>query len=168
MVDVAKEANVARSTVYMYYKTRDEVIRNALLQSAYSFGERMIEYQAQFETPEERLIETFVFGVNELPKEPFLQMVSGSALSGMVREHTLTTPEGLNIGAALIASILNKENTPLAELQEMADLMIRLGLSLITMQSPTIKSDDDLRGFVARRILPALGLSTPSEYDGLK
>ncbi len=164
MADLAKEAEVARSTVYMYYKTRDEVIRDALLQSAVTFGERLITYQSQFETPQERLIETFVFGIDQLPKEPFLQMVSGSALFDMVSEHTLTTPEGLNIGAALIASILDKQESPQAELQEIAELVIRLGLSLITMESPSINNDDDLRGFVARRILPALGFEVPEQY----
>ncbi len=164
MADLAKEAKVARSTVYMYYNTRDEVIRDALLQSAVIFGEKLIAYQSQFFTPQERLIETFVFGINQLPKEPFLQMVSGSELFDMVSEHTLTTPEGLNIGAALIASILDKQGSPQAELEEIAELVIRVGLSLITMDSPSIHSDDDLRGFVARRILPALGFPVPEQY----
>lgn len=165
MADLAKAAKVARSTVYMYYKTRDEVIRAALLQSAYSFGEKLLQFQARFDTPQERLIETIVYAVNALPQEPFLAMISSSALSDMVREHTLTTPEGMNIGTALIAELLGRQQTSAEELHEMSEFIIRFVLSLITMDSPLINNDDDLRGYVARRLLPSLGLQVPEQYQ---
>ena len=43
MNDIAYEARLARSTVYSYYKSRDEVIKSALILSAYSFGEKLFE-----------------------------------------------------------------------------------------------------------------------------
>lgn len=164
MADLAKEANVVRSTIYMYFKTRDEVIRAALLQQAYSFGEKLFSHIAQFERPEEKMIEAVYFCAKSLPDEPFLTMISSSVLSDTVREHTLTTAEGMDIGSGIIASIIPTENMSQRELHEIAEYSIRFVLSLITMESPLIKTDEDLKGFIARRLLPAVKLNTPEIY----
>ena len=165
MADIAKEANVARSTVYMYYKNRDEVIRAALLESAYKFGEKLYSCMAPFTTPQDRVIETMVYGINILPNEPFLAMISSSALSDMVREHTLSDAKGMDIGTAILQELLDDDQIPSEELREMSHFVVRFTLSLITMESPDINNDDQLRGFIARRLLPSLGLSVPTEYQ---
>lgn len=164
MADLAKEANVVRSTIYMYFKTRDEVIRAALLQLAYGFGEKLFLHIAQFTQAEEKMVEAVYFCVKSLPDEPFLTMISSSVLSDMVREHTLTTAEGMDIGSGIIASIIPADDMTARELQEIAEHSIRFVLSLITMESPLIKTDEDLKGFIARRLLPAVGLATPKLY----
>lgn len=165
MADIAKEADVARSTVYMYFKNRDEVIRAALLQSAYTFGEKLLHQMEQFKTPEDRMIETVVFCVNNLPEEPFLAMVSSSVLSDMVREYTLTTEAGMDIGTAIMKEILQNPNMNKTELREIAEYAVRFVLSLITMESPLIKNDSDLKGYIARRLLPSVNLSVPAQYQ---
>lgn len=164
MADVAKEANVARSTVYMYFKTRDEVIRAALLQSAYSFGEKLFEHIQQYEIAAEKMIETVFYCAKALPNEPFLAMISSSVLSDMVREHTLTTEEGMDISTSIVASIIPADNLSQRELREIAEHAMRFVLSLITMESPLIKTDEDLKGFIARRLLPSVKLETPKQY----
>lgn len=163
--DIADEARVARSTVYNYYSNRDEVIRAALLQSAYGFGAKLMDYIMPFPTPEERLIEAVLYGLRILPDEPSLVLLSDSSLSQMVKEHSLTTPEGLDIGTALLKVILGEEKRSDADIEEMADASIRFLLSMVTMQSAKARSEDQLRGYVARRLLPALGLTIPEKFN---
>jgi len=164
MADIAKEADVARSTVYMYFKNRDEVIRAALLQSAYAFGEKLLNHMARFTKPEDRMVETVVFCVSTLPEEPFLAMVSSSVLSDMVREYTLTTEAGMDIGTAIMKEILQNPSINKAELREISEYAVRFVLSLITMESPLINNDADLRGYIARRLLPSVGLKVPASF----
>lgn len=162
--DIAYEAKVARSTVYSYYRNKDDVVRAALLWSAYSFGEKLFEYAFSFDSPEQRLIEAIVHALDILPNEPAMALISDSALSQMVHEHTLTTPEGLDIGTALIQMMLGEREYASGELEEISELAIRFVLSLLMVESPLKRSNDELRGFIARRLLPAIGLSTPEPY----
>ncbi len=162
--DIADEAHLARSTVYNYYSNRDEVIRAALLQSAYGFGAKLVEYIMQFQTAEERLIEAVLFGLRILPDEPSLVLLSDSSLSQMVKEHSLTTPEGLDIGTALLKVILGEEKRSDEEIEEMSEASIRFLLSMVTMQSAKARNEEQLRGYVARRLLPALGFQIPQQF----
>lgn len=162
--DIAYEAKVARSTVYKYYSNKDDVIRVALLHSAYDFGIRLVEYFLQYETPEDRLIEAIVYGLKKLPDEPSLMLLSDDALSHLVREHSLTTPQGLDMGSALLTLILDDREYSTAELMEMSETVIRFVISLATMSSPQQRNDDQMRGYIARRILPSLGLDVPEQY----
>lgn len=163
--DIAYEAQVARSTVYTYYKTRDEVVRAALLNSAQGFGMRLFEHICQFSTPQERVLEAIVFSLQLFPQEPALALLSDAALSNMVREHSLTAQGGMDIGSALFQVILGDDHRCREEIEEMSEFAIRFMLSLLIMESPRERDEEAIRGFVARRLLPALGLSVPSEYD---
>ena len=87
--DIAYEARVARSTVYSHYQNRDDVIRSALLLSAYAFGEKLFEHICRFTGSQQRVLETVVFSLSALPDEPSLALVSDTSPSQMVREHTL-------------------------------------------------------------------------------
>lgn len=165
--DIANEAKVARSTVYKYYSNRDDVIRAALLQSAYGFGTRMVEYILQFPKPEDRLIEAIIYGVRVLPDEPSLMLLSDNALSHLVREHSLTTPQGLDMGTAMLKIILGDEGRSIEEMEEMSEASIRFILSIVTMKSPHERSEEQLRGYVARRLLPALGMAIPERYNSV-
>jgi len=162
--DIAKEASVARSTLYNYYSTRDEVIRAALLQSAYAFGMKLFVHIQHLKQPEDKLIEAVMFSLQTLPDEPSLVLLSDSSLSKMVNEHSLTTPQGLDMGSALLKVILNEAKYAPDEFAEMSETCIRFVISLVTMSSPVERSEDQWRGYIARRILPALGLKTPEQY----
>lgn len=163
--DIAYEARVARSTVYSYYGNRDEVVKAGLLQSAYAFGEKLLDHLTQFESSAERAIEAIAYSLEVLPNEPYLALITDDTLSNMVREQSLTAPEGADIGAALFKVILHEENYPEAEMQEMFEFTFRFMLSLLTMETVWDRRGEELRGFVARRVLPSLGLSVPPQYD---
>lgn len=162
--DIANEAKVARSTVYKYYSNRDDVLRVALMQSAYGFGLRMLEHIMQFKTAEEKLIETVVYCMVTLPDEPSLMLLSDASLLHLVSEHSLTTPEGLDMGTAMMKTILGDKVGSLEELEEISEAAMRFMLSFVTMKSPKERTGDQLRGYVARRLLPAVGLEIPEQY----
>ena len=157
--DIAREAGVTRPTVYNYFKSRDDVVRFALLQSAYSFGEALLKHVGQFDGAALRLTEMMLYALERLPSEPYLALVTDTELAYMINAHTLTTPEGMAVAQSIFRVILQDHALADAELAEITEFVMRIGLSLLTMEGPEPRDREALRGFIERRVLPAIGLS---------
>ncbi|NRB36887.1 MAG: TetR/AcrR family transcriptional regulator [Pseudomonadales bacterium] len=162
--DIAKEAKVARSTVYSHYANKEEVVRFALLQSAYSFAEKMVMGLLDIPAGAERIIEAVSLCLRSLPDEPCLVLITDTTLTQMVNEHTLTTEAGFDINTQLFQFLVGEHDLTEAQVQEQAEFTIRTMFSLLMMLSPGERSDEELRGFVARWLLPALDLQIPEQY----
>ena len=156
--DIAKEAGVTRPTVYSYFSNRDEIIQQALLQSAYIFGAKAIKHLQKFETARERTVEAVVYSLKKLPKEPSLALLKNTDMSNIINNNGLSTPEGQLILRSLFQIILIEKSFDDNELDEIAEVTARFMLSLLTIKSPKKRNDKELRGFIERRLLPSLGL----------
>ena len=162
--DIAKEAGVARSTVYKYYSNKDEVVRMALLQSAYSFADKLFTHLTQFNSANVRIVEAVVFSLHSLPDEPCLALITDTTLLKMVNDHSLTSQEGFEINIALFRFLMQGETIDETRVDDMAEFTIRTMFSLMGMKSPSQRDDADLRLFIARWLLPALHLTIPDIY----
>ncbi len=69
------------------------------------------------------------------------------------------------MGTVLLGAIFQDDTFSLEELKEISEFSIRFLLSLLLLESPQERSVEELRGFIARRLLPAVGLEVPSQYD---
>lgn len=156
--DIAKEAGVTRPTVYSYFSNRDEIIQQALLQSAYLFGTKAIKHLQKFETAKERTVEAVVYSLKKLPKEPGLALLKNTDMSNIINNKGLSTPEGQLILRSLFQIILIEKSLNDDELDEIAEVTARFMLSLLTIKSPKKRNEKELRSFIERRLLPSLGL----------
>lgn len=156
--DIAKQAGVTRTTVYSYFESKDQVIRTALLQSGYAFAERLKQHIAAFKKPQSRLLESIIFAVEELPKEPYLTLITQANLSAFVNEDALNEPEAQQICLEIFRDIFRNEIISDTDLVEYTEFTTRLVLSLLTLKGPIERDSSELRGFLKRRLLPALGL----------
>ncbi len=156
--DIAKEAGVTRPTVYSYFSNRDEIIQQALLQSAYLFGVKAIKHLQKFETARERTIEAIVYSLKKLPQEPSLALLKNTDMADIINNNGLSTPEGQQILRSLFQVILIEKSFDDDELDEIAEVTTRFLLSLLTIKSPKKRSNKELRSFIERRLLPSLGL----------
>lgn len=163
--DIAKEAGVARSTVYSYYDNKDDVVSFALLLSGYSFVEKLFSHLDQFTTPAERIIEAVVYSLKALPDEPCLALVTDSTLSQMVNTQTLGSETGINISTEVYKLLTLEDSLNETVTSERAEFTIRSMFSLLNMQSPVQRSGDELYGFVARWLLPPLDIEIPAQYQ---
>lgn len=163
--DIAKEAKVARSTVYSYYSNKDEVVRLAILQSAYSFAEKVFNHLSQFEKACERIIEAVMFTLRSLPDEPCLELITDTTLSQMVNDYGLTNEAGFDINVSVFRFLMQDENMDDEVVSEMAEFTVRTMFSLLAMQSPSPRSDNEMRGFIARWLLPSLNMHIPEQYQ---
>ncbi len=156
--DIAQEAGVTRPTVYSYFGSRDDVVRYALMQSGITFSQELIRHVEKFSTPQERVIEATMFSLKRLPKEPALALLTESSLVSFFNTYALTSPESHQIRRGLFRQILGQADQPDDELDEVTEVATRFLLSLLTMQGNKKRNDKELRGFLERRLLPALGL----------
>ena len=157
--DIAQEAGLTRPTVYSCCPSRDDVVRHALLQSAYAFAEDAVRHIGKFDTARERLLEITLYGLKRLPKEPVLALIQESGLAGIMNTYALKTPEGNEIVRALFRVILKDMTFDNDELDEIVEVAMRFMISLLTLEGPKKRSDKEMRAFLERRMLPALGMS---------
>lgn len=156
--DIAREAGVTRPTVYSYFKTRDDVIRFALLQSAFGFAQKLFQHINGFHSPEGRFLESFLFALKHLPEEPYLELVTDAGLSSILKQHALNAPDGLQIARQLVQHIFLGQELAADDLNEITEIAMRLLLSLLMVEGPTSRTDEEMRDFLRRRLLPAVGL----------
>lgn len=154
--DIAKQAGVTRPTVYSYFANRNEVLTAALLQSAVSFGQRVLAHMNAYDDVSERYIETLLFAIDELPKEPYLAVITRSDLSSYVSQDALHNPQGWDILKMLYRQILRDLSLSDEALMEIAEFSTRVVLSLLMVEGPRKRDREQLRGFLQRRLLPAL------------
>lgn len=156
--DIAKEAGVTRPTVYSYFPNRHDVIRTALLHKGYSFAERTIDHMNRFDNTRDRVLETLLFALEELPKEPYLTLITQTDFSSQVNEDALSDPEGQAICLRLFAEMFKFDTPPDNDLIEITEFVTRLMLSLLMLKGPIHRNRDELKSFLQRRLLPALGI----------
>ncbi|TNF36492.1 MAG: TetR/AcrR family transcriptional regulator [Gammaproteobacteria bacterium] len=158
MNDIAREAGVTRPTVYNHFGNRDEVVQAALLQSGYGFAERVKTHVQRYGSAEERLVEALMFAYRQLPKEPYLELITKGNITQMVNETALTSAEGQAICLEIFASIIAGRPELEADLAEIIELSTRLLLSFLMIEGPIKRTDKQLRDLLTRRLLPALGM----------
>ena len=157
--DIAREAGVTRPTVYSYFSNRDEVVQFALLQSAYVFAQKLLRHIENYIQPEMRVIEAMMFSLKQLPKEPSLALMSDSGLAEILNENALRQAEGNEIRRGIFRLIFAGVEVDDSELDELTEVASRFLMSLLTMKSNKQRSEKEMRSFLCRRLLPALGLN---------
>lgn len=152
--DVASEAGVTRRTVYRYFADRDALISAALVRGVQDFADRARALMAEQIDPGEMLLAGLLYALRALPADPLL----GRLVAG---DETLLTeaafPAAQTVLAPTLAPLRDAAGWSDQELAECGELIMRLLLSLMASPLPG-RSEHELRGFLERRLLPALGL----------
>src|SRR5690606_22517740 len=155
------EAGVTRPTVYNHFPNRDAVVQTALLQSGHAFAERVKRHVRRFASAEERLVEALIYAYRQLPKEPYLALITKGNISQMVNETALTSAEGQAICVDIFLTVLAGRDELQADMAEIIEIAVRMLLSFLLIAGPARRSDAQLRALLRRRLLPALGMAWP-------
>lgn len=154
--DIASEAGVTRPTVYAYFEGRNELLHAAMLRAASDLVERLVEYVRGFDDPADQVVENLLFCLREVSSYPSLAL--------------LLVPTGLDLGSSSLMprglAIARRGLEPVVEtcpwlgeqIDEIAEVMVRFFLSLLTLHGPDDRNEAELRAFLHRRLVPAMGL----------
>jgi AcrR family transcriptional regulator len=162
--DIAAEAGVTRQTVYRYFPRLPDILAAVAIAGVEAFAERMERHLASFDSPAEVAVESVLFSLHTVPREPYLGLLL-EAGEADVFTGAVTSPLSFALGARIL------RNTPVDwaaagvttddDFQGLAEILMRLFLSFLQYPSTPALADDDLRAFVRRWIGPALVSRAP-------
>ncbi len=155
--DVAREAGVTRPTVYSYFANREEVIQAAMIHGGEGFGHKLLAHINRFSSHRERLLEAVLFAYQNVPNEPYLKLVQDAGLAHMINEQAITSVEGRAICRALFQEILQHDPKYQKDLDEITEVTTRFLLSLLLVEGAEKRNHKQMREFLERRLLPAIG-----------
>lgn len=157
--DVAAEVGVTRQTVYRYFPNLTDLLTAVAETGAADFVARMEAHLASVETPLDVFTESMLFSLREIPKDPrigILLEADDQSLFG----HGVTSAVGVELGSRILRNLsLDWSAFGIGddELDDLAELMMRLMVSFLQHPPATPRSPDELRAFVGRWLQPALG-----------
>jgi len=156
MSDIAKEAGISRPTLYKYFKNKEEVFFTAIDLEAHAFAESVVKHAQQFATIEDRIVETIIYVVEELPKEQNLSFVLNHELAGALRARAFSD-EATLVFSEMTALPLIEIRPDLADQgADISEIMARFAISMILFPGKYSTDYDGLRGLIKKRLLPGL------------
>lgn len=157
--DIASAAGVTKPTIYNYFENRDDLLHSALSRAGRALGERLIEHAQRYTTPADQVVEAVLFCLREIPNEPGIAVTSRSQGDAFGQRVALR-PTGLAIARHVLAELFEERLEPRVDLDEIAEILIRWMLSLLTLDGSVPRGEPELRALLHRRMIPGLGLGT--------
>lgn len=156
MADIATYAGISRPTLYKYFKSKQDILFAGIDREALTFAMSVADHARQFTTLEERVIETIVIVVNEMPQHPYLSLIFDQDMSGALRERAFSD-EATEVFAQITSRPLVEACPALADDEiEISEVMSRFALSMILFPGRYANDPEGLRQLIRKRILPGL------------
>jgi AcrR family transcriptional regulator len=149
--DVAGAAGVTRQTVYRYFDDVDDLFQSAAVLASGGFHERMRQRVLAYETLAERMVETLVLAIHEIPTDPHL-----SALVKSGDHFTISSALRLFfVQEEMIALAEGKLSLTERERDELSELLLRLLHSFLSDPGEP-RSEVELRAFLCHWLVPMI------------
>jgi AcrR family transcriptional regulator len=157
--DIAAEAGVTRQTVYRYFPRLPDILAAVAIAGVEAFAERMERHLAAFASPAEVAVESVVFSLRTVPREPYLGLLL-EAGEADVFTGAVTSTQSFALGARILRNVpvdwAAAGVTTDDDFHGLAEILMRLFLSLLQYPSAPAHTDDQVRALVRRWIGPAL------------
>ncbi|GAB2832479.1 TetR/AcrR family transcriptional regulator [Lentzea nigeriaca] len=157
--DVAAEAGVTRQTVYRYFPRLTDVLSAVAIAGAEEFAGRMERHLTSFRSPAEVAVESVVFGVRAVPREPYLGLLL-QAGEGDFFTDAVASVQWFTLGARILRNVpvdwAAAGVTTDDDFAGLAEVLMRLFLSFLQHPSTPAVTDDQMRALVRRWVGPAL------------
>jgi AcrR family transcriptional regulator len=161
MKEVSRAADVARSTLYRYFPSKDAVLV-AVIKREMEAANLVISKKLQhYEQPADIVVEGIVLALKEIPKRPLLKAVFASDEDVNARRVIWGSDIIVEFGEQLMEHVIQPAlEVGLLQSQVRPEIMVewvyRVLLSLLTLPSNWIKSDKELRATLHALLVPVL------------
>lgn len=158
--DVARQAKVSRSTVYRYFKNRDEILTGVVIHDALQISRMMMEQLGHIDCFGEFITEAILLSLREAPKSPAYQLLI-AAETKTINRLCISSQEF----AAMITDLLirnyeraqaNGELRDGIQLPHLVEWLARVLMSYLTTPSPLLQNEEDIRALLETFLLPAI------------
>jgi len=150
--NIASQAGVSRPTVYAHFEKLEDLIQEAISEGISVLIRSLEEYSAKFETPKERITQTFLHLLELSDRVDVRSKPMSFEVSASPRD--IIPPEAITAARGLLTKITEDdlETTDKTAADERAETIVRFFLSLAAF-----RREDDTRGYIERVVLPAIG-----------
>jgi AcrR family transcriptional regulator len=164
LVDVANELGVTRQTVYRYFPSVTDMLAAVSEAGADDFLDRMASDLDYVATPADAITETVLYCLRKIPSEPSLGLMLRAGETELFTRGA-TSSRAIQLGAEMlqrfpidwVALGLDKP-----DVENLAELIMRLFLSFLQYPTDPPRTDDELRAFLSRWVVPALSVDSDS------
>ncbi len=157
IASAAAAAGVSRQTVYAQFGTREDLIAESItVMSARALG-GIIERIEPIADPGEYVVELLVSGRRTFRQIPALAVLLFPETGNPIFD-TEVLAEAAPFAETFVGPLFERAPELEQRRADVIETLLRFGMSVLTFDSDLIRSDDDLRGYLTRTLLPALGL----------
>lgn len=161
MASVAEAAGVSRPTVYRYFPDRRALLEAALYRAGAALAGAIGEQVRRHRAPAEQAIEAVLFARAEVLRDPVLGALWNATVLDAFAVAGLTRAAAVDWSRHALGDLVQAAGWNREEADEAIETMLRMLLSLLAAPEPR-RDEAALRAFLARRLLPALGLAAPA------
>ncbi len=161
MSDIAKEAGVARPTLYKHFKSKIEIFFASIDMVAFTFTQSVVEHAQHFATVEERIVETIVYVVKELPQHRYLSLVLDNECAAALKTRAFSDDATLVFSKMVAGPLIDIRPDLEDQGIEIAEVMSRFAISIILFPGRYSTDFEGLRRLIQKRVLPGLVPQTP-------
>ena len=161
MGEVARAASVARSTLYRYFPSRDDVLVAVIRQEMDAANTAIQKELGAYSEPAEVIVEGLILAISEIPKRPLLRAVFTSDEDAKARRTVWSSEIIVEFGEELMESVIKPaQEAKLLQDQVEPHILIewvyRVLLSFLTLPSNWIEDDEQLRTTLHALLVPVL------------
>lgn len=157
MRQIAERAGIVRQTVYNYYPNKHKLVGEAFLREGTELAQDIAEHIRQFDNIEDKFVETFIYVVEQIPRNPILALMvePGNEFLSTMR---MDLPFNL-FGQVVFEDVFRAHPSLAAQSEEIGEFWSRNALSFLTFHTDKERSREELEQYVRRRLIPGLHLS---------
>ncbi|MCX5043135.1 TetR/AcrR family transcriptional regulator [Aldersonia sp. NBC_00410] len=152
---VAHAAGVSRQTVYSIFGSREELVSQAMAGLAADHLETIRGRLEHAETPTEYVVELIVASRSVSRSDPVLSTLL-HAEQGNPLFDTGMLARAKAVNREMLTPLLERYPSIEPRLDDIADMAVRLGVTVLLFDDDATADDDDLRAFLTRWLGPAM------------
>lgn len=158
---VAREAGIARSTLYRYFARSEDLLVATIKQEMLTTNSAIQQKLQKYSDPADLIVEGMLIALKEITRRPLLKAVFVSDEDARARRLIWRSDVIIRFGEDLMASVLQQAvESGLLQTNVRPELLIewvyRILLSFLTLPSNWIKSDAELRATLHALLVPVL------------
>lgn len=166
---VSRASGVSRPTIYAHFNTLDDLIHETVENAALELSVRLGRELGDIEGPGDRLVEFVVAAHREFKADPVVALLMEVTVAPGLTHHGQISPEMFRLSRGPVRAVLREHPEALERLDDIVETTLRFLLSVLTYSSENTNTDERLRAYLRRTLLPALGLpSLPAELNGAR
>lgn len=152
---VAKRAGVSRQTVYSIFGSREEMVSQAVSDRLTHLVGSFSQLLESAESLVELFVEIMVEARSQILGDPLLQVLTLSGSSNPIFDPG-AADRAREYSAALLAPTVDRFPELNGRVDLFADLAVHVGWSVLCLDRPDTRSDEELRAFVTAWMAPVV------------